>query len=83
MYLTVYAGYRVVEFLLGYLNAATKVVKATCGTLNTTGPGIAFGISPIGRQFDEAKMVQCAYEFEQATRFRYAHLQMAQFMSTT
>ena len=80
---TVYAGYPVITVPLGYFNATTKVVKATFGALNTTAPGIPFGISFIGRRFDEARIIQYAYAFEQATQFRYAHLPMAEFMPTT
>lgn len=80
---TVYAGYPVITVPLGYFNATTKVVKAGFGALNTTAPGIPFGLSFIGRRFDEAKIIQYAYAFEQATQFRYAHLPMAQFMPTT
>jgi amidase len=80
---TVYAGYPVITVPLGFFNATTKVIKSTYGPTNSTGPGIPFGISFIGRRFDEATIIKYAYAFEQATQFRYAHLPMPQYMPTT
>ena len=80
---TVYAGYPVITVPLGYFNATTKVVPATFGALNTTAPGIPFGLSFIGPRFGEAKIIQYAYAFEQATQFRYKQLPMPQFTPTT
>lgn len=79
----VYAGYPVITVPFGFFNATTKVVPATFGALNTTAPGIPYGLSFIGGRFDEAKIIQYAYAFEQATMFRYKNLPLPQYMPTT
>ena len=79
----VYKGYPVITVPLGYYNATTKVVSASFGALNTTAPGIPFGLSFIGKRFGEAQIIQYAYAFEQATMFRNQHLPMPQFIPST
>ena len=79
----VYKGYPVITVPLGFFNATTPVTQTAFGALNTTAPGIPFGLSFIGPRFGEAQIIQYAYAFEQATQFRYAHLPMPQFMPST
>ncbi|KAK3626192.1 hypothetical protein LTR56_019980 [Elasticomyces elasticus] len=85
----VYAGYPVIAVPLGYFNASTKVVQAGGGGdpsvwgLNTVAPGIPYGLSFIGPRFGEARIIQYAYAFEQATQFRYQKLPLAKFMPKT
>ncbi|KAK3075796.1 hypothetical protein LTR53_000621 [Teratosphaeriaceae sp. CCFEE 6253] len=85
----VYAGYPVITIPLGYFNSTTTVVQAGGGGdpavwgLNSVAPGIPYGLSFIGPRFGEAKIIQYAYAFEQATMFRYQHLPLAKYMPTT
>ena len=68
---TVYAGYPCLTVPLRYFNSTPKVVNASFGALNSTAPGISFGLSFIGPGSGEAQIIQYAYAYEQATNYRY------------
>ena len=63
-------GSPVVTVPMGFYPANTTVVKNTRGNLVATAPNIPFGLSFMGRKFDEATLIGFAYAYEQRTMHR-------------
>ncbi|KAK4208622.1 putative amidase [Rhypophila decipiens] len=63
-------GAPVVTVPLGAYPDDTPIQKDRRGDLVAKGPGVPFGISFLGRKFDEAKLIGLAYAFEQKTQVR-------------
>ena len=63
-------GSPVVTVPMGFYPANTTVVKNTRGNLVATAPNIPFGLSFLGRKFDEATIIGLAYAYEQMTMHR-------------
>lgn len=55
---------------LGAYGDRQETVANRRGDLVDTGPGIPFGISFLGRRFDEARLIGLAHAFEQRSRVR-------------
>lgn len=55
---------------LGFYPAQAKVCWDQCDALVETGPGVPYGISFLGRQWSEAKLIGLAYAFEQISQVR-------------
>ncbi|KAM7192658.1 hypothetical protein V8F33_008269 [Rhypophila sp. PSN 637] len=63
-------GAPVVTVPLGAYPDDTPIQKDRRGDLVAKGSGVPFGISFLGRKFDEAKLISLAYAFEQKTQVR-------------
>ncbi|KAF2223838.1 amidase signature domain-containing protein, partial [Elsinoe ampelina] len=63
-------GSPVVTVPLGFYPSNTTVVRNSRGNLVATAPGVPFGLSFLGRKFDEETLVGLAYAFEQKTLAR-------------
>ncbi|PSK34088.1 aspartyl/glutamyl-tRNA(Asn/Gln) amidotransferase, A subunit [Elsinoe australis] len=63
-------GSPVITVPLGFYPANQTVIKNTRGNLVDTAPGVPFGISFLGRKFDEETLVGLGYAFEQKTMTR-------------
>ncbi|KAM7189100.1 amidase [Naviculisporaceae sp. PSN 640] len=63
-------GAPVITVPLGFYGDDTPVLKDSRGDLVTKGPGVPFGISFLGRRFDEERLIGLAYAFEQKTLVR-------------
>ncbi|GAB7338085.1 hypothetical protein MBLNU457_4450t2 [Dothideomycetes sp. NU457] len=63
-------GSPVVTVPMGFYPANTTVVKNRRGNLVATAPNIPFGLSFMGRKFDEATLIGLAYAYEQMTMHR-------------
>ena len=63
-------GAPVVTVPMGFYPANTTVVKNTRGNLVAQAPNIPFGLSFLGRRFDEATLIGFAYAYEQRNMHR-------------
>ncbi|KAF4552992.1 Amidase-like protein 3 [Elsinoe fawcettii] len=63
-------GSPVVTVPLGFYPANQTIIRNDRGNLVDTAPGVPFGISFLGRKFDEATIIGLAYAFEQKTMAR-------------
>jgi len=63
-------GAPVITVPLGFYPADAPKIMDRRGELVDTGPNVPFGISFLGRRFDEANLIGLAYAFEQATKVR-------------
>lgn len=63
-------GAPVVTVPMGFYGDDTPVQKDLRGDLVAIGPSVPFGISFLGRKFDEARLIGLAYAFEQKTMVR-------------
>ncbi|KAK1753783.1 amidase [Echria macrotheca] len=63
-------GAPIVTVPMGFYPANASVVMNTRGDLVDTGPNVPFGLSFLGRRFDEAKLIGYAFAFEQMTQVR-------------
>lgn len=80
--LGIWGGYPVISVPLGFYNSSTEVVRNAWG-LTSVAPGMPFGLSFVGHRFGEAKLIQYAYAFEQATKVREQHPPLEKFVPKT
>ena len=64
------AGLPVITVPLGYFPANTTLAMNLKGTMVSIAPNIPFGISFVGRKWDEETLIGFAYAFEQRSRVR-------------
>ncbi|PNS16239.1 aspartyl/glutamyl-tRNA(Asn/Gln) amidotransferase, A subunit [Sphaceloma murrayae] len=63
-------GSPVITVPLGFYPANQTVVRNSRGNLVATAPGVPFGISFLGKKFDESTLIGLAYAYEQKTKTR-------------
>lgn len=61
------AGYPIVTVPLGFLPQNTSVTSRPYGLPLYPAPNIPFGLSFVGTKFSEARLIELAYSYEQAT----------------
>ncbi|KIL61985.1 hypothetical protein M378DRAFT_13183 [Amanita muscaria Koide BX008] len=64
------AGYPIVTVPLGFLPANTSVTPRPYGLPLYPAPNMPFGIAFVGTQWSEARLIELAYSYEQATNIR-------------
>ncbi|EPS35415.1 hypothetical protein H072_11243 [Dactylellina haptotyla CBS 200.50] len=63
------AGYPIVTVPMGFTSEDTKVLSGAHGLIDD-GPKLPLGLAFVGRRFDEQKLINLAYAFEQETQAR-------------
>ena len=76
-------GSPVISVPMGSYPAGTNVTQNSRGNLNTTGPGIPFGLAFMAERFSEEKLIGLAYAFEQRTNARDKVLPLTQNIPKT